>query len=145
MSDAPTTDSTLFEDFFYTLGANHEVISSVMPRSIEEAIHLGSTIQEQPWFDPNQIQLGGIFQITSVMLEMRDNDDPHWPLVCAVTQHMPPHYKYAGNHSSDDPDSASSVYANIKLNVDVVRNREEDHSPAGREKGHRILFKEPRV
>ncbi|OGY94706.1 MAG: hypothetical protein A2406_02690 [Candidatus Komeilibacteria bacterium RIFOXYC1_FULL_37_11] len=137
--DEKTADMTLFEEFFSTLGADHEVSSSVT--TVEEAIQLGSTIHEQPWFDPNRIQLGGIFQVTSVMIDMRDKDDPHWPLVHAFTENMPP----AGDHSGDDPDSAPSVYANIKLNVDVVRNCEEDRSPAGIEKGHRILFREPRA
>ena len=140
MTDDGTTANsmTLFEEFFSTLGVEHKALSSVIPTTVQEAIQLGSTIHEQSWFDPNQIQLGGVFQITSVMIDMRDKDDPHWPLVCALTEHMPPTLKSAGNHPGDDPDP-NEIYNNILLNMQVVRQREEDRSPEGIKKGHRIL------
>jgi len=112
------------------------LIESVKPTTVEEAVQLGQTLLEQSWFDPAKIQLGGIFPITAVMTDLRDKNDPHWTLVCAMVDNMPQQF----GDADTDPDSPSNIYNNLHFNMTNVRHGREDRSPKGIEEGHRVYF-----
>lgn len=137
-SSAKSSDH--YSDLLLAMGIDSEdLLIEVMPTTIEDAQLLGAFIQEQSWFDPQHIGLGGVFQITAPLLDMREEDDPNWELACAMIDAMPTEWEH--EEDEDHGRSSAEIYDNIYLNMHGIRHRTEERCPRGlaTESGYRIF------
>lgn len=128
-----------FEDLFYIMGVeNEEKLAKIMPTTVEEAVELANNIQRSGWFKPQDIGFGGVFTITSALIDLRENDKHHWEMACAIINNLPRTFKE--EHTPEDGcESAAEIYKNILLNMEAVRDRREVKLPKGLEIGHRVF------
>lgn len=118
---------TPLKEFFLYLGAPHQELCQIVPRSIHAAEVLGLDIMNQPWFDINQHGRGHIFPITDTLRDLRQAGGHDWQLICALIDALPA------------PANESETYHTLWHNLVAMRHQREVCGPRGLHLGFHVL------
>lgn len=129
---AKTTDHWF--DFFAFLGVPLGDMIVVMPDDEESAFLLGTTILDQPWFDPKEIGRGGIFGVTDALRDLRNEQgqnpesDRRWSYACIMIEAMPEPQVVDSNDN----------YTRILFNLQAIKDNTELSGREGLKVGYHV-------